>query len=109
MRRNLIDMIKGLFYSQVGNSEPVQARVENARMSSTRLKALKPVDPKGSQKIVAIRSVAEEEKVDPDDPRTIHKRIKTLAHMSHYRLQAYAATLPGNEPLECSEDAPLHA
>lgn len=108
MGRSFIDMIKAFFYSQTSTSEPVQARVENARMSYTRLKALKPVDPAREQRN-ALSVPEPEEKIDPNDPRTIHKRIKTLAHMSHYRLEAYAATLPGSERVELSEDAPAHA
>ncbi|MBS1954647.1 MAG: hypothetical protein JST89_10690 [Cyanobacteria bacterium SZAS-4] len=99
MRRSLIDMVKSIFYSQVNEAEPVKARVENARMTSNRLKALKPIDPTKEHKIPQAASP-----VDPNDPKSISKRVTTLAHMSHYRLEAYVATLP-TESLEASEDS----
>lgn len=41
--------------------------------------------------------------IDPNDPKTIAKRITTLAHMRHYRLEAYVAMQP-TESIEVSED-----
>ena len=101
MRRSLMDMIKGLLHSQVAETvEPVKARVENARMTSNRLKALKPVDPTAEQHIpVAVPAP------DPNDPQTISKRVTTLAHMSHYRLAAYVATLPTEKSEDCENSA----
>lgn len=103
MRRSFMDMIKGLFYSQANGSEPVHARVENARMSCTRLKALKPVD-------AVVQKPVEKAPAKPDlnDPRPIEKRITTLAHMSHYRLQAYVATLPVEKPEAAEQEKPIH-
>ena len=98
MRRNLMDMIKGFLYSQANEVEPVKARIENARMTSNRLKALKPVD---STKVQEMPHVSPA--IDPNDPQTIAKRVTTLAHMSHYRLEAYVAMLPP-ESSEASED-----
>jgi len=103
MRRSLIDVIKGLFHSQISDAEPVQARIENARMSSTRLKALKPVDFPTEAKFPEAAQVP-----DPNDPQTISKRVKTLADMSHYRLEAYVATLPV-ERTEHAEDMAVNA
>jgi len=97
MRINLVDLIKSFFHSPVSAAQPVQARIENARMSSTRLKALKPVEFAAEPKIV------QADIADPNDPKTISKRITTLAHLSHYRLEAYAATLPVS--MENSEEA----
>ncbi len=99
MRRSLMDIVKSIFYSQVSEAEPVKARVENARMTSSRLKALKPPHPTREHKIPQAA-----QPVDPNDPKTISKRVTTLAHMSHYRLEAYVATLP-RERLESSEDS----
>ena len=91
MGRSFIDTIKGMFYSSTRTEEePVKARVENARMSCTRLKALKPVDyTKEPPKMPSAPAP-----IDPNDPKNISKRIKSSADMSHYRLQAYVSTLP---------------
>ncbi len=99
MRRSLMDMIKAIFHCQVQEVEPVKARVENARMTCNRLKALK--HPTQEQKLPLAARPA-----DPNDPKTISRRVTTLAHMSHYRLEAYVATLP-NERREHSEDSAL--
>lgn len=96
MRRSLMDMVKSIFYAQVTEAEPVKARVENARLTSNRLKALKPVDPTKEFKVPQAAPPA-----DLKDPNAISKRVTTLAHMSHYRLEAYVATLP-SEKLEGS-------
>ncbi len=103
MRRSLLDMVKSIFYAQINEVEPVKARVENARMTNNRLKALKPLDPVKEQKVSCVAPP-----VDPNDPKTISKRVTTLAHMSHYRLEAYVATLPA-EKLEASEDSVVRA
>lgn len=103
MRRSLMDMVKSIFYAQINEGEPVKARVENARMTNNRLKALKPPDPAKEQKVSHVAPP-----VDPNDPKTISKRVTTLAHMSHYRLAAYVATLPA-ENLETSEDSVVRA
>lgn len=103
MRRSLMDMIKAIFHCQVSNAEPVKARVENARMTSNRLKALKPVEPTKQQQVPLAAAPA-----DPNDPRTFSKRVTTIAHMSHYRLEAYVATL-NNARLENSADSGVKA
>lgn len=106
MRRSFLDTLKGLFYA-FGNSgkdsEPVKTRVENARMTHSRLKALKPLDANIEQK-VATTTPAKSAAVDPNDPATISKRITTLAHMSHYRLEALKAVLP-SEPEDLDDFA----
>jgi hypothetical protein len=107
MRRSFVDVIKGIFYSfchPVSAVEPVQARVENARMSQTRLKALKPIDPEKDLKMPVTVTP-----VDVNDPQTIPQRITTLAHMSHYRLEAYVATLPVEKPENLDEFDKEHA
>ncbi len=94
MRRGFIDRIRAICHSLIDDNdeEPVELRVENARMSHTRLKALKPIDPSKEDKIpVALP-------IDDTDPATISKRVTTLAGMSHYRLAALAATLPPESP-----------
>ncbi|CAN5341411.1 hypothetical protein BH10CYA1_BH10CYA1_16300 [soil metagenome] len=97
MRRSLMDMIRGLFHSQVAETvEPVKARVENARMTCNRLKALK--HPTAENNFPVAVPAA-----DPNDPHTISKRVTTLAHMSHYRLAAYVATLPSEVREECED------
>ncbi|HEY9678403.1 MAG TPA: hypothetical protein V6C76_10360 [Drouetiella sp.] len=95
MGRSLVDMVKGMFYAtfQGKKEEPVKARVENARMSSTRLKALKPIDySKEPPRMPALATP-----LDPNDPKNISKRIKSSADMSHYRLEAYVASLPSEK------------
>ncbi len=96
MRRGIIDRIRAIYHSLTDDNheEPVELRVENARMSQTRLKALKPIDPSKDEKIpVALP-------IDDTDPATISKRVTTLAGMSHYRLAALAAILPPESPDE---------
>lgn len=99
MRRSIVDTIKGFFLSLKFNcaKEPVHARVENARMSYTRLKALKPVDPtndppKLKESTSLLSATGAEQNLN--DPKSFSRRIRTNADMSHYRLQAYEATLP---------------
>ncbi len=90
MRRSFIDIIRGLYHSlsHQDSEQPVELRVENARMSQTRLKALKPNDSSMDYKMpMAVP-------IDATDPTTLSKRVTTLAGMSHYRLAALAAILP---------------
>jgi hypothetical protein len=97
MSRSLADNVKAAFFTVAKNlglrTEPVTQRVENARMSQTRLKALtkgeadeisSAANPRRSfVGLAAAKSGAE----------GAISSINSLASMSHYRLSAYASTL----------------
>lgn len=105
MTRTVGDRIKAAFISVcknigVGEQQPVVQRVANARMSQTRLKVL---DKATADEIInggkrndlfGVSASASEDPV---------LKIKSIAGLSHYRLQALAVRLPVSFTIEQAE------
>jgi len=105
MGRSIEDQIKAAFVSlakMLGQyGEPAAARVENARMSQTRLKALEKSD---ADKIVASNPRRSIVGLAAQSDGSAVSHINSMANMSHYRLAAYASTLPPSRMEQKIED-----
>jgi len=103
MRRSITDSLIILWKSLTGSSDPkvtTDARVNSAKMSHTRLKALERPDYLKPQPPVPAAPDSSDlpdgeflNAIGSHDP----KMRPSLATVSHYRLAAYVATLPEEE------------
>jgi hypothetical protein len=105
MTRPVSDRIRAAFLSVcknigLGQQEPVVQRVENARMSQTRLKAL---DKATADEIIKGGKRNDLFGLSASDSGDPVSKIKSMSGLSHYRLQALAVKLPVSFTIEQEE------